>query len=288
MRIRWAFLVVAALALTGCSDAVTEGPVTAAAPAGVSVSVLQYRLDYAIRHIQIKVTNGSHAPVSVVTARLASKAFTGQAVWAAKNAADVIVINPGDSTDLPAALGPSDCASTGLTGTVQLDLQQGSATTRTTPLTVTDPFGSIARVHGEDCRRAAAFAIAEITVVNPLRTQKHGKRLDGQLEVRLTPTGKAGTLTVDTIDSTTLLDPPNGRFWPVGRSVSATTGPQTVTLSLRPARCDPHAIAEDKLGSVLSLSLRVGSGPAGIVTVASDQEVRQQIQNYVLAACPGE
>ena len=289
MRIRWA-LVVAVLVLAGCGGP-SDGPVVEPAPAGVSVSVLQYRLDYAIRHIQIKVTNGSRAPITVLAARLTSIAFTGDAVWTANNPADVVVINPGDSTDLPAQLAPSNCPgpTAPLIGRTRLDLRQSDGSTlRTTPLPVADPLGAITQVHGEDCRRAAALAIAGITVVNPLRTQKHGKRLDGQLDLRLTPSGRPGTLTVDSIGSTTLLDPPNGQFWPVNRTVSAATGPQTITLPLRPARCDPHAIAEDKLGSVLSLTLHVNGGTQGIVSVASEKQVRQQIQNFVLAACGAE
>jgi hypothetical protein len=286
MRRGWGFLVVAALGLTGCGGS-AQGPVTEAAPAGVSVSVLQYRLDYAIRHIQIKVTNDGKAPITVNAARLTSNAFTGDALWTAKTPADFVVINPGDATDLPAQLGPSKCPGPAakLTGSVQLGLEQGSTAIRTTPLTADDPFGSIDQVHGEDCRRAAALAVAQITLVDPLRTRKHGKQLDGELDVRLTPTGKAGTLTVDSIGATTLLDPPNGEAWPVNRTVSASTGPQTVTLPLHPARCDPHAIAEDKLGSVLSLNLRVDGGTEGIVAVAADQQLRRQIQDFVLAAC---
>jgi hypothetical protein len=281
---------VAGLALSGCSGGSSggNGVQDVAAPAGVSVSVLQYRLDYAIRHMQIKVTNGSKTPITVSGVRLASKSFTADAVWMAKGASDSYLINPGDSTDFPVALAPSACPGDPATqtGTVQVNLRQSNGTTvRTTPLPARDPFGSIGQVHSEDCRRTAAFAIADIVLVNPLRTRTVGKQLVGELDLRLTPSGKPGTLELNSIGGTTLLDPPDGVAWQIHRSVSAATGPQTVTLELHPARCDPHAIAEDKLGSVLPLNLNVDGGANGIVTVPAVPDLRNQIQNFVQAAC---
>jgi hypothetical protein len=67
--------------------------------------------------------------------------------------------------------------------------------------------------------------------------------------------------------------------------VNADSGPQTVTLELRPARCDPHAIAEDKLGTVLPLTVRVDEGEPGVVTVPADRDLRNQIQKFAHQAC---
>jgi hypothetical protein len=274
--------------VSGCGGSSPTGPT--AAPAGVSVSVLQYRSDYTVRRMQLQVSNAGTVPVKVSAARLDSTAFRAEAAWLSRDPADETTIAPGTSTDLPAPLPPSDCAdpasSAGFRTTARLDLRQADgSTTRTAALPVRDPYGSVATVHTQDCRREAALGIAELALVDPLRTATRHGRLVGLLDLRLTPSGRPGTLTVESIGPTTLLSPPEGASWPVGRTVSAGSGPQTVTLELRAARCDPHAIAEDKLGTVLPLTLRVDAGQSGVVTVPADPRLRIQIQRFVHDAC---
>lgn len=258
-----------------------------AASTGLSVSVLQYRSDYTIRRMQIKVTNNGPEPVRVTAARLSSTAFSGGAAWVSRDQADETTIKPGTSTDLPAALPPSTCpGSATFESTVRLDLRPASGPIgRTAALPVRDPYTSIVRVHSEDCRREAALSIADLTLVDPLRRITRAGRLVGLLDLRLTPSGKPGTLTVESIGSTTLLGPPTGATWQINRAVSAGSGPQTVTLELRPARCDPHAIAEDKLGTVMPLTVRVDDGESGIVTVPASPALRLQIKQFVLDVC---
>jgi hypothetical protein len=283
-----AAIVVLGLAVSGCGDSGDEQQDdTVATPTGLSVSVLQWRTDYTIRRMQLEVTNAGPSPVTVTAARLTSTAFTGVTVWQSRDQADETRIAPGTSTDLPAALPASNCGNTaGLVSTAQVSLRSADGRIgQTVALPVRDPFGSILRVHTEDCRRAAALEIAALTLVKPLRTTTRNGQLVGLLDLRLTPSGKPGTLTVQSIGTTTLLAPLTGAAWQVNREVKAGSGPQTVTLELRPARCDPHAIAEDKLGTVLPLTLRVDNGESGVVTVAADKELRNQIQVFVHNAC---
>jgi hypothetical protein len=286
MRIRRVGLVVA-LALTACGSTPAAGPPTIATPAGVSVSVLQYRSDYAIRHIEIKVTNAGESPIVVTRAGLSSTAFLADTVWNSRDSADETTIKPGTSTDLPALLTPSACPGAApFRSTARLDLRGPDGTLgRTAALAVADPFASIVQVHTEDCRRAAALNIADLALVEPLRTERRAGALVGLLDLRLTPTGRSGTLTLESVGPTTLLSPPTGDAWTIGRSVSAESGSQTVTLELRASRCDPHAIAEDKLGTVLPLKLTLDGGESGIVTVPADRQLRQQIQTFVHHAC---
>jgi hypothetical protein len=282
----------AALLTAGCSGAEggaegADGAKDVATPAGLSVSVLQYRLDYEIRRIQIKVINDGADPVTVSAARLTSPAFTADAAWLSKDRADETMIAPGTATDLPALLAPTNCAGRpALTGSARIDLRLADGTIgRTAALPVQDPFGSIAKVHSQDCRRAAALAIADLTLVDPLRTTTRDGALLGLLDLKLTPTGAPGSLTVESIGSTTLLSPPAGNLWTVGRTVSAASGPQTVTLQLRAARCDPHAIAEDKRGTVLPLTVRMDGGESGLLSLPADPQLRRQIQSFVHDAC---
>jgi hypothetical protein len=281
------FLATAALALagSGCGGSDQGRPSVVAAP-GVTVSVLQYRSDYTLRRLQLQVTNDGPAPIKVTAARVNSTAFDGLTSWQSRDQADETTIAPGTSVDLPAALPASICRTAADFVTAQLSLRSADGTVGATArLPVQDKFGTITKVHTEDCRREAALGIAELTLVDPLRRTTRKGRPIAQLDLRLTPTGKPGTLTVESIGSTTLLGPPTGAAWPVNRTVSADSGPQTVTLELRAARCDPHAIAEDKLGTVLPLTLRVDDGQSGVVPVAAAADLRIQIQRFVHDAC---
>jgi hypothetical protein len=281
-------VLVAALA-TACGGDEPVRPV--AAPAGVRVSVLQYRSDYTIRQLEIKVTNGGPAPITVVAARLTSPALAATTTWHSRDRSDEALIKPGSATDLPARLPDVLCPSPGRTvgtgASVTLDLRGPDGTvSRTRALPAADPYATVAGVDEQDCRRRAALAIATVGL-GPLRVTTERGALVGRLDLTLTPTGHPGTLSVDSIGSTTLLGPPTGAAWPVHRTVTAGAGAQRVVLTLRPARCDPHAIAEDKLGTVLPLTVRVDDGPTGEVDLAADQGLRARIQHFVHDACTG-
>jgi hypothetical protein len=61
--------------------------------------------------------------------------------------------------------------------------------------------------------------------------------------------------------------------------------PGTVlALRVRPARCDPHAVAEDKVGTLLPLTVAVGSRE-GVLKVAADGQLRAQLYDFVTQAC---
>jgi hypothetical protein len=290
VSIRLVVLLLAVLA-GGCSNEST-GPEEVALPAGVSVGVLQYRSDHTVRQIQITVTNAGTAPIRVAAARLDATGYSGQATWQSKNEADDATIGPGEAIDLPAPLRPVDCtppASTpapGPPGTARLDLREPDGTVkRTRPIPVTDTYGALAGVHDQDCRKTAALAIVDVRLLEPLTTIRKGDELTGYLDIKLTPTGKPGSVTIESIRSTTLLDPPRGDLWPIDKTVSASSGPQTVRLTLHPARCDLHAIAEDTLGTVMSVTMHVNDQPSGVVDFPSSATMRGEIQNYVIAAC---
>jgi hypothetical protein len=278
-----AAVAVVGLAVSGCGGSAESGGKAAVVPAtGLTVSVLQWRTDYTVRRVQIEVTNGSSAPVKVTAARLTSTAFNGTATWQSRNQADETTIGPRITTDLPAPLPATNCQMTGsFRTTAQLSLRTSNGIAQTAELPVQDKFGTVTGVHADDCRRQAALDIATLTLVDPLRRITRNGHLVGLLDLRLTPSGKPGTLTVESIGSTTLLGPPTGATWTLNRTVSATSGPQTVTLQLRAARCDPHAIAEDKLGTVMPLTVHVNQGPSGVVTLPADPELRNQIQRFL-------
>lgn len=97
--------------------------------------------------------------------------------------------------------------------------------------------------------------------------------------VQVTPEGGAGRLEILSMGSTTLLQPADPRTaerLPEGYAVDRTVAgpdPADLTLTVVPGRCDAHAIAEDKQGTLFPVLVSL-DGEEGLVTVAAPDEVR--------------
>jgi hypothetical protein len=149
-----------------------------------------------------------------------------------------------------------------------------------------DPFGVLARNYAELCLARDAGRVAMFSLAQDLEVAADARTA----VVRLTVTpNKAGTgtireLTIERIDGTTLLAAPPDSPWPSGVTVAAGTGPAEFRLRVRPARCDPHAVAEDKVGTLLPLLVNV-SGREGTLKVAAGPALKGQIHDFVTAAC---
>lgn len=243
--------------------------------------MLQFRQDYQPRRLQIRVANDGPAAVTVTGVRLRSAGFTRDAAWTQGPA----VVAPGVQVDLPTLLPPSECqGSTDLVPVVVVQYQDAAGTGQSMTLDVHDPIGSLKRVHEEDCLKQSVLAITAMSLSEPLRTTRIGGALVALLDLRLTPAGASGTVSVQSVSGTTLLAPQQGPTWQVGLDISARTGAHTLTLAARPNRCDPHAVAEDKIGTVLPVTVRIGDR-VGVITIAASKALRGQIYEYVDAAC---
>ena len=58
----------------------------------------------------------------------------------------------------------------------------------------------------------------------------------------------------------------------------------TVHLPLVPLRCDPHAVQEDKRGTVFTFDVEI-EGEPGTVEIASSEELRGRILTWVADWC---
>jgi hypothetical protein len=174
----------------------------------------------------------------------------------------------------------------------------GEGDSRTVFLTPKDPLGQLDPLFAADCLRDTAARVASIAATTAPRIVSDGKRLIAELDLTITPTGDRGSLAVRAVTGTTLftqIEPATGA--PVDRrevdvAVRADSPPSVLTLHLTPSRCDPHAIAEDKLGTVFPLEVEVAGGTGesgglrtGIVSVAAADEVRALLYAFVGEAC---
>jgi hypothetical protein len=272
--------VVAALAmLTACAPtASTE------APQGVRVSVYQPRPDVPKNRMAIQVHNDGDVPVTVTSAELHSSFFTDDMVWGPDRTATVA---PGYAVDLRVDLPTeADCSGVDPLLTATFAWKVGDAT-GTALVEPDDPFHLLDLLHDAACLIVSVDEVAALTAVSldvPAQLPA-----PAELVISVEPTGADGTVTLDTIHSTTLLNPAGDD----GIGVSELelgipidkNGPAEVRIPIVPNRCDPHALAEDKIGTRMPLYVTLPDGSTGRLVLAASDQLRAQMYQFFSDFC---
>ncbi|MGP4032002.1 hypothetical protein [Pseudarthrobacter sp. 1C304] len=265
---------------------------SSAEPGPVTAGINQLRDNYGSHIIAIQLTNTTAVPVTVLGAALTSPLFAETIEWPATPGG--IELPPGQPKILPAQLRDPECglqaAGPGDGVTVKLHLEASTAATAAATVSAADPYGVLGRNNAEMCLAAAAAAVAGIRLDPELVVSADGQSaiLGLAITPRNTPGAvnpdSTGTLTINWIDGTTLIGEDPAAPWP--RSVSVHTGgvPQHFGLGIRPARCDPHAIADDKVGTLMPLRVSVG-GRDGVLKIDAGTLLRGRIYEFITAAC---
>lgn len=267
--------------LTGCSAA-AEADV----PEGVSVSVHQNRPDTADRRLQVRVANNSPVALTITRLTFSSPQFA-EAVSYPKAPTMITV---GGVTDLPVSLAAPACGTERSTPTVAIDFSMADGRTGHASVVPSDPLTQLPEISARDCLDEAVAEIATIREPAALRVQERSGRLVAFLDLIVTPTGASGSIRIDSVDDTVLLglfessQPAPVPSLPIGLDVRGTDGPQVITVPLVPARCDAHAVAEDKRGTLLPLHLEAG-GLSGISYFALSAELAGTLYAFVSSAC---
>lgn len=256
--------------------------------------VNQFRDNYGKQIIEIQLTNNTADTVTVQAASIATPLFAAGIAWRASP--DAVQIPPGQAKSLPAKLTAANCGTdTGSTGPGSTGSEGPGAvsvTVRLSPngapesLPATDPFGVLARNNTEQCLAGEAGAVAAIGLGPQLDISGDGQRAVLRLSIRPSPASPSGArrLIIERIDGTPLLEEDPAKPWPLHLTVEAGGLARELELGIRPARCDPHAVAEDKVGTVIPLSVMVGAR-TGILKIAADRDLRGRILDFVTAAC---
>ncbi|MDI2033690.1 hypothetical protein PJL15_00790 [Paenarthrobacter nitroguajacolicus] len=253
--------------------------------APITVEVNQSRDQYGKQAIQLQFTNTTNNTLTVTAARLHSSLFEGDILW--QRPGDGLELPPGQPksvpTPLPAAVcGTSQAASTeGASATVEYAEPGKEASEETTD--AADPFGVLTRNAAELCIATEAAAVATMALDPGLEVAPDGQTAVVRLVI--TPAGQGGaaeSLILESIDETTLLAQSPSDRWP--RNVTVGRERQELRLTIRPARCDPHAVAEDKVGTLLPLRIKLGERQ-GLIKVPASNDLRGRIYDFVTAAC---
>jgi hypothetical protein len=268
--------------LTACA---TPQPTrNAELPEGVSVSVYQSRTDLAVRQLQVTVHNESAVDLEIDGLVFDSDQFVGSAVWAKRST----TIAAGRAVDLPVALPEARCGDDAPEATASIDFALPDGARGSARLPAADPSERMPRLAVEDC-----LGHATLSATTPPRVEQLGGALVARLDLLVEPLagdGQDGALLIQEARGTVLLalaDPVDGSAavsQPVALTVDGRSQTSAVTLTLVPARCDPHAVAEDKRGTVFPLRVTV-EGTSGTVYVAADSEVKAALYDFVRAAC---
>lgn len=271
----------------------TETPM--AAP--VSALINQLRDNYSQHIIAVQLTNTTDTPVTVLGAVVVSPLFSGTIEW--QPAPGGIELPPGQTKILPAQLRAPECGvrtappDAGAAVEIRFAGDSDAVPPTTLPATTvpaTDPYKVLDRNNAEMCLVQSAAAVAGIRLEPDLEVSADAQ--SAVLTLAITPRSTPGganpgsteSLTINRVDGTTLIQEDLAAPWPISVSVQAGGASQQFRLGIRPARCDPHAIADDKVGTLLPLRVTAG-GRDGVLKIDAEAQLRGRIYEFITTAC---
>ncbi|BCW60963.1 hypothetical protein [Arthrobacter sp. StoSoilB20] len=253
----------------------------------ITVEVNQSRDQYGKQAILLQLTNTTDLPLTVTRAQLRSTLFNGDISW--EPSAGSLELPPHQPKSLPAVLPAATCEASESTSAelrAQVTYSAPDKASVEEDTSASDPFGVLSRNAGELCLASEAAAVAGIVLDPELEVAADGRTAVVRLVITPTAPSTAGKgaerITIESIDETTLLAQSPEAPWPVNVTVGG--APQEIPLTIRPARCDPHAVAEDKVGTLLPLRVTVGDRK-GVLKIPASNDLRGRIYDFVTAAC---
>lgn len=234
---------------------------------------MQQRGDIAVDRVQLRVTNPSASTVTITAASFASPVLGAPAAWEAKRPE---TLDPGRTVDLPVFLPALRCTRDAAAPEATLTVN-GVATT----VSLDDALDVLDRAGATACDREQLAAVVDVTAASAAAGP------DGTIALRLavTPAREGeGTAELVALRGTVLLRFAAGTEAPLGVTVAAGEPPSSIDVAVVPQRCDAHAIAEDKVGTLFDLVARV-DGREIVVPVARSKDVADALLVLTAATC---
>lgn len=249
-------------------------------PEGLVVTVRQGRLDAPQGRLVLHFENPGE-PVTVT-----SLEFRSPALEPGMRRDDPFELGAHDALDIRLDLTGSRCDGDPEAAEVEVRVRTADGAERSGTISPEDPFGTMARIADADCLSESVSAVAAITPPEHLRTEGAGTAQRAWIDVRVEPrTDGTGTLRLDAVSATTLLGAEGGVDWPLGLDVATGDPPSTIELAVRPARCDAHALADDKRGTILPFTVATGDGREGRLDVPSGDVLKAELYAYYAERC---
>ncbi|ANC32178.1 hypothetical protein [Isoptericola dokdonensis] len=309
---------VAGVALAGCSATTDPTPTLPAdVAAALHAELRQDRTQYADRTASLRVVNDSGRDLVLLGGTVTAPGFDPTTPDGGTDRP----LPAGAGRDVRLRLGTVDCATPpddgDLRAVVRVALAPGEETGRTdvdeaglgeaglgeaglgtaaasaaasgieVEVPVTDPLGRLAAVHAEVCaeRLVATGARLEVGGVEAAEVEgRGGGRAAGlRVTVVVTPVVGGPDVQVVHVTGTTLLTPAGGATTWSGDAVVPADG--VVVLDALPARCDPHAVGEDKRGTFLPVVATVDGAEQPVVYLPMTDAGRAAVYDAIHDAC---
>ncbi|MHC2998474.1 hypothetical protein OB08_04235 [Microbacterium sp. HJ5] len=278
-----AFLV---LALAACAPtAPTAPPVEDGLPDGVTAELQQGRSDVAARQAQVVVTNDTDETLVIGAVEVDDPRFDGALVRVEDRESS---IGPGRTVGIRVQL-PGVACGDGMSGdgasTLTLAYTLGDAS-GTASAVIDDPLGFIPPLHERDCRAVAVEDAAHLSLGD---FDPGGPGEPATLVLSVAPTGR-GEVVLTGIQTTNLItfgDVGGSAIetYPIGMAVDGESpGLTEISLPIVPLRCDPHAVQEDKRGTIFDIEVEVAGEP-GEIELAASEDLRGEILTWVADWC---
>ncbi len=281
--------VAGAMLAAGCAAA--PGPVPSAPPPSraavpaqerdVRLEIVQLRGDVASGHVELRVTNQSDAAITIVRATYASSRWAEPMVR--ENEAE---IPPGQRRNLRLLLPDPTCDRAPVEHRAVLELADGTMLEGSPE----DPFGHVERLDAPACDLQRFEAQVAALEWLPAAIPDDGS---GVALLRLEVAAREGRGerlgAIQAVTATPLLtfvDASGARLelLPIDLAIDGGDAPVVVEVPLEPGRCDLHAIAEDKQGTIFRVRAAVDGEPVDLVLV-SPRAQREALLDWVVARC---
>jgi hypothetical protein len=272
-----ALLGVPAALVAACA---TPEPAPAGLPDGLVTNIQQGRMDVEARQLVVRVENTSAAPVTVE--RLT---FTAPTLERGLDYEDPFELSAGEAIAIRIDIPASRCDVPAGPVTVELSVATDDGTATGT-LTPDDPFDTLARLNNADCLAQSVATVAEITLPEHLRSTGSGPDRRAVIDVQVTPVASGdASMHIGQVANTTLLSNESGAEWPLDIEVAAGDPSFTIELPVAPARCDAHAIADDKRGTIMGFDITTSDGRAGRIDRPSGDALKAELYAYYGERC---
>ncbi len=287
-----ALLVVAAAVLSGCSPTAPADPGSLAQPGPVTVTdvavtaeVYRSRIDPSRGGIQLSVRNDAAVPLTIVGARLESPALQQPIVRERTT-----VIGPGLTRDLALTLTAAACpADEPEPPQAVLVVQLIDGSTAEVAVPTVDRIGQWAEWVAAECLAAAVAERVQLTVRHD-PTRDDGALIGLLLDIAPRSGARGAEVALVSLSDTVLFglvqaaDGARVTSAPLPPEAAGGTAAVSIPLLLTPARCDAHAIADDKQGTLFRVAVQVDGQP-GVVTVVADDATRAALYDAYTRAC---
>jgi hypothetical protein len=281
-------VVVAAFAVA-VSLVVSLGACSSASPDDVasplSAAINQSRADHDLRIVSLEITNNGTEPVSLVSAVLTSAQFEYPAAWARGT-----TLRPGLTVGLRVHLGPPVCPlPDDVTPTVIVGYRSADGASHTAELAPTQPSNTLHTASADDCIMHTVAVHAAVQFDGTV-TWRQGIKEPARIRMTIAPTDAPGSLTIGTMHGTVLLGlaTAQGELTQsvvLDRVIDAQSSVSTLDLLVLPNRCDVHAVAEDKRGTIFPFEISTSDGDSGVLYVRSDDAMKRKLFAYVADYC---